>query len=214
MKKLFTLLFVFASVLSIYAQKDTIFLASGKYYVCKIIDANPQYVRYFTAISKTRVDRIERKVNNNALQPDIIYLTNGSHIQCAVQKETNSIVSYTKNIGSKKVNSLHMNDGRVIYAKDFGSLPSKEKKKVSSQEELEQEAVVRSIFEEEYDMSQYDVLKMSDGSTRKGNVVAMSESVLKFIDVESDGKVETIPLIKIESINYPNGQTVIFEDAN
>ncbi len=213
MKKLFTLLFVLVSVLSVYAQKDTIFLATGKYYVCKVIDANPQYVRYFTAISMTRVDHIERNVNNNALQPDVIHLTNGSHVQCAVHKEKNNIVSYAKNIGTKKVNSLHMSDGRVIYAKDFGLLPSKEKTTVASQEELERQAAVRSIFEDEYDLSQYDELKMSDGSIRKGNVVAMSESVLKFIDVESDGKVETIPLIKIESINYPNGQTIIFEDA-
>ncbi len=209
MKKLLFLLIALAPLNIIYAQRDTIFLNSGKYYICTIIDADAQNVQYATSMSAAKVQRIERNEKKGNSLPDMMYLTNGGKIQCKVQSDKNNTIRYAKNISSKMVASLHLHNGKVVKPQNYKS--KSPQKEVVQESEPDEE--VLSVFADDEDYTEYDILNMENGTRRVGNVVAMTQSILKFMDVESDGRVQIIPLIEIESINYANGQVAIFEDV-
>jgi len=107
------------------------------------------------------------------------------------------------------VASLHLHSGKVVKPQNYNS---KNPQPEIVENTTEPEDEVLSVFADDEDYTEYDILNMENGTRRVGNVVAMTQSVLKFMDVESDGRVQTIPLIEIESINYANGQVAIFED--
>lgn len=215
MKRLFlTLLIISAALMPLCAQKDTIFLNSGKYYVCQVIDANSQYVQYATAISNSQVERIGRDEKKGTQLPDVIYLNNGRKITCSIKSEKNGFIRYARSISSKMVKSLHMHDGKKIPASEWNTPivaeTVKQPEKKQSDEEIQE--IVENIFDEENVLDEYDILNMADGTRRKGNIVAMTHSVAKFIDLESDGRVQNIPLVQLESIVNSKGQVIVFED--
>ena len=209
MKKLLFIILTLAPLNIICAQRDTIFLNSGKYYICTIVDANADYVQYSTSTAAAKVDRIARNEKKGNALPDVMYLTNGGKIQCKIQAEQNNTIRYAKNISSKMVASLHLHSGKVVKPQNYNS---KNPQPETVENTTEPEDEVLSVFADDEDYTEYDILNMENGTRRVGNVVAMTQSVLKFMDVESDGRVQTIPLIEIESINYANGQVAIFED--
>ena len=101
---------------------DTIFLTNGKYYICNVIDANEDYVQYGTVAMKSQVLNVAKNENFYDPLPDVIYMKSGKKIACKIISETNNKVYYARNYPSSHVRSLHMGDGEIIYASEFGKL--------------------------------------------------------------------------------------------
>ena len=133
MKKLFTLSIILVALTSLLSDakaaqysNDTIFLNSGKYYICNVISVNSQYVQYGSLTLASNVSRIARDEYLEPGLPDVIYLKSGNKLVCKLISESNGRIYYARNISTSFVSSLHLNNGLVIPKSQFASFDMNE----------------------------------------------------------------------------------------
>ncbi len=118
MKKLFTLCILALACVNIMAQKDTIFLTTGKYYICNVLDANSKYVEYKSVAFSSEIESIGRG-ERAGQYPDVIHKKNGFNVQCRILEEVGNRVYYQKLVATKFVTSIHKANGQVVAVANF-----------------------------------------------------------------------------------------------
>ena len=95
------------------AQRDTLYLKGGQYFICHVTQHNNRTITYSSTLPTSTVKDIEHNARQSKLS-DIITLNNGRKIICKIESDSKKTIRYSKTTDWNTVKSIHTANGEII----------------------------------------------------------------------------------------------------